>query len=87
MLSAGFSYKFIGYFQDEKYNTFNREITLTEPLIATAYIRLMSDLIPENINCIMTSLEMHQKNGKIIKAKNIENIFGDLSDKLWLACR
>ena len=83
VLSAGFSYKFVGYFRDEKYNQFKREVILAEPIFGLAYIKLMNLVaIDENINCVLNSIEFHRSSGEIVVKDKIDYIFSDLCQML-----
>jgi hypothetical protein len=83
LLSAGFSYKFVGYFRDEKYNQFKREVILAEPIFGLAYIKLMNLVaIDENINCVLNSIEFHRSSGEIVFKDKIDYIFSDLCQML-----
>ena len=83
VLSAGFSYKFVGYFRDEKYNQFEREVILKEPIFGLAYIKLMNLVaIEENINCVLNSIEFHRSCGEVVVKEKIDYIFSNLCQML-----
>lgn len=78
VLSAGFSYKFIGNFTDVKRNQFIREVTIKHPIFGMAFIKLMSLVDDEDIDCVLTSIEMHKGNGEVKIKDKIDYVYSDL---------
>ena len=65
VLSAGYTYKFVGNFEDAKRNKFTKEVKLKYPIFGMAYIALMNTIIEEDIDSCLTSIDYHQNNGEI----------------------
>ena len=78
VLSDGFSYKFVGNFTDTKRNQFKREVTIKHPIFGMAFIKLMSLVDEEDIDCILTSIEMHKGNGEVKIKDKIDYVYSDL---------
>ena len=78
VLSAGFSYKFIGNFTDTKRNQFKREVTIKHPIFGMAFIKLMNLVDDEDIDCVLTSIEMHKATGEVKIKDKIDYVYSDL---------
>ena len=78
VLSDGFSYKFVGNFTDTKRNQFKREVTIKHPIFGMAFIKLMSLVDDEDLDCILTSIEMHRGNGEVKIKDKIDYVYSDL---------
>lgn len=79
VLSAGYTYKFVGNFEDAKRNKFTKEVKLKYPIFGMAYIALINTIIEEDIGYFsLTSIDYHQNNGEIKTKAGIEYMYEDI---------